>query len=368
VSSNVLKFQLNTKPVVVGAGLVALDVVLDERSETPPRLWAGGTCGNVLSILAFLDWRSLPVARLGRDAASRLIIRDMRRWGVEVDHSSLAPTTPGPIIIHRIRQNSAGEPFHSFSLNCPDCGRHLPSYRPVPAASLETVLPIIPKPNVFFADRVSRGVITLAESLRDRGALIVFEPCGLSDQAQFNKMLALTHILKYSHDRLPDLDVSVEVPLVIETMGRGGLRYRSRLAGAKTKGWVRCEPYQLNRYVDTAGAGDWCTAGLVHMLGRHGSKAFNQIGTSRLQSAIDFGQALAAWNCGFLGARGGMYSVSKDEFQRTIQRILEQRSHSMPEADGPQGASGKIVARVCSECRDSKKSGSSRALIRLMHG
>jgi hypothetical protein len=86
-----------------------------------------------------------------------------------------------------------------------------------------------------------------------------------------------------------------------------------------------------------------------------------------LQAAIDFSQALAAWNCGFLGARGGMYAVSKGEFQRTIRQILEQRSHSMPADDGPQGASGKIIARVCSECRDSKKPGSSRALARLMH-
>ena len=366
--NNVLMFQSNTNPVAVGIGLVALDVVLDERTETPPRLWAGGTCGNVLSILAFLNWKSLPVARLARDAASRLIIRDMKRWGVAVDHISLAPTTPGPIIVHRIRQNSAGEPFHSFSLNCPDCGRHLPSYRPVPAASLQAVIPTISKPNVFFADRVSRGVLTLAQSLRDKGALIVFEPCGVSDQAHFNEMLSLTHVLKYSQERLPDLDVSVEVPLVIETMGRGGLRYRSRLTGAKSRGWVRCEPYQLNRFVDTAGAGDWCTAGVIHMLGRHGYGAFKQIGISRLHDAIDFGQALAAWNCSFLGARGGMYSVSKVEFQRTIRHILEQRSHSMPATDEPQDPSGKVFARVCSECRDSKKSMSSRALRQLMHG
>src|ERR1039457_4952474 len=135
VGNNVLAFQLDTSPVAIGTGLIALDVVLDERTDTPPRLWAGGTCGNVLSILAFLGWKSLPVSRLARDAASRLIIRDLKRWGVCVDYVSLAPTAPGPIIVHRIRQNSAGEPFHSFSLYCPDCGRHLPSYRPVPASA-----------------------------------------------------------------------------------------------------------------------------------------------------------------------------------------------------------------------------------------
>ena len=52
--NNVLMFQSDTDPVVVGTGLIALDVVLDERTDTPPRLWAGVTCGNVLSILAFL--------------------------------------------------------------------------------------------------------------------------------------------------------------------------------------------------------------------------------------------------------------------------------------------------------------------------
>ena len=171
--NNVLVFQSDTNPVVVGTGLIALDVVLDERTETPPRLWTGGTGGYVLSILAFLGWRSVPVSRLARDAASRLITRDLKRWDVNLDFVSLAPTILGPIIVHRIRQNSAGVPFHSFSLNCPDCGRRLPSYRPVPAKSLEGSLPQIPKPSVFFADRVSRGVIALAEALGKRGALIV---------------------------------------------------------------------------------------------------------------------------------------------------------------------------------------------------
>ena len=366
--NNVLMFQSDTAPAVVGTGLLALDVVLDERTDTPPRLWAGGTCGNVLSILAFLGWRSLPVSRLARDAASRLIIRDLKRWGVDVEFVSIAPAKPGPIIVHRIRENSAGEPFHSFSLNCPDCGRHLPSYRPVPASSLDGIFPQIPKPSVFFADRVSRGVIKLAQSLKERGALVVFEPSGVSDPSQFAEMLALTHVLKYSQERLPDLEASVEVPLVIETMGRGGLRYKSRLSAAKSKGWVRCEPYKLNRYVDTAGAGDWCTAGILHVLGRHGAKAFNQIGTTKLQSAISFGQALAAWNCGFHGARGGMYLVSKDEFQQTLRRIMEQGSHTMPDDDEPKKALSKVVPRVCSECRHSARTLTSRPLLRLLHG
>ena len=39
---------VETQPLAVGTGLVALDVVITEGSDQPARYWAGGTCGNVL--------------------------------------------------------------------------------------------------------------------------------------------------------------------------------------------------------------------------------------------------------------------------------------------------------------------------------
>lgn len=366
--SKILNFRANKRPVVVGAGLIALDVMLDERTNKPPKLWAGGTCGNVLTILAFLGWRSMPVSRLGRDAASRLIVRDMKRWGVDVSYACLGPTVPGPIIVHRLRQNSAGEPFHSFSLNCPDCGRRLPSYRPVPAGAIEAVLPSIPSPNVFFADRVSRGVINVAQAMRARGALIVFEPSGNSEVNHFREMLSITHVLKYSQERLPDLDVDAEIPLVVETMGQGGLRFKSCISGAKSKGWQRCEPYNLNRQVDTAGAGDWCTAGILHTLGIRGAKSLIEADSTRLRGAISLGQALAAWNCGYRGARGGMYSVSKEEFEETLRDIFNNGSHLTTDEQEAGSDLAKVVPRVCSECRESGKTLNNKPLLRLLHG
>ncbi len=116
MSNNVLVFQSDTAPVVVGAGLIALDVVLDERTDTPPRLWAGGTCGNVLSILAFLGWRSLPVSRLARDAASRLIIRDLKRWGVD-----------RRVCLHRAGEAGTN---HRASNSREFCGRAVPQLFP----------------------------------------------------------------------------------------------------------------------------------------------------------------------------------------------------------------------------------------------
>ena len=54
------------RPAVTGMGLVALDMVITEPSDREPRFFAGGTCGNVLTILSYLGWAATPVARLRR--------------------------------------------------------------------------------------------------------------------------------------------------------------------------------------------------------------------------------------------------------------------------------------------------------------
>ena len=70
-------------PVVIGTGLVALDVVIPNGLAVDPQLCAGGTCGNVLTALAFLGWQSYPIARLGADGAAKRIATDLRQWGVQ---------------------------------------------------------------------------------------------------------------------------------------------------------------------------------------------------------------------------------------------------------------------------------------------
>src|SRR4051794_26004402 len=61
----------NARPVAAGTGLVALDVVYSGDTAEPLGRWAGGTCGNVLTILSCLGWSSYPVARLADNAPAR---------------------------------------------------------------------------------------------------------------------------------------------------------------------------------------------------------------------------------------------------------------------------------------------------------
>src|SRR5262249_30754920 len=143
--------------------------------------YAGGTCGNVLAILAWLGWRSLPVARLDSDEAGNWVSSDMRKFGVSMKFARMRPRAATPIIIERLRL-SGGIPAHHFSLNCPICGSWLPRYRPVTVRTLSKVVKREKKPSVFFFDRASPGAIFLARTYFEAGSLIVFEPSGHADE------------------------------------------------------------------------------------------------------------------------------------------------------------------------------------------
>ena len=112
-----------TRPKVFGTGLIALDLVVGPDPETPVRSWAGGTCGNVLSILAYLGWDAYPVARMKDDVAFDRVRSDMKRWGVCLDWADCAPTTHTPMIVQEIRRRRNGRTDHRFSWSCPRCGK-----------------------------------------------------------------------------------------------------------------------------------------------------------------------------------------------------------------------------------------------------
>jgi fructokinase len=179
------------------------------------------------------------------------------------------------------------------------------------------LVPSIKVPNIFFFDRVSRAAMFLAKSFRAKGCLIVFEPSGIGDPKLFKEALALTHVLKYSTDRMGDVIPSQRrgnVQLEIETFGERGLRFRAHLSGFKGRAWKHLDAFPVKKLKDAAGSGDWLTAALLNQIGRSGATGFKRIGESELLGAFRFAQAAATWNCGFTAPRGGMYCTDPDQF------------------------------------------------------
>ena len=281
------------RPTAVGTGLIALDVIVDAAQNGHPTLAAGGTCGNVLTALSFLGWGSYPIARLNGDAASQLLQEDLARWNVRLDFAREVPSSATPIILQTIRRHAGGAPTHSFSLVCPSCRRWFPRFLPVRRESANSVLDRFREhrsakfPQVFFFDRVSRSALMLAEHFAAQGAAVMFEPSGRAKLGLFEEALEVAHIVKYSHQRMPELakqNVKSEARLLeIETLGSDGLKYRSPHTGWT---WQKRRALVGPPLVDSAGAGDWCTAGLLSALAVRGLEGLLATTEDELERAL----------------------------------------------------------------------------------
>ncbi|NKK99813.1 carbohydrate kinase [Rhizobium leguminosarum bv. viciae] len=337
------------KPSIFGTGLIALDLVIGVDSQAPVHSWTGGTCGNILAIMSYLGWDAYPIARMNGDPASERVRVDLARWDVHLDFTDCAPTGHTPIIIQQIKRARDGSPTHRFLWTCPHCGQRLPSYRPVTQNAIEGILPALSKSSVFFLDRVSRAAISLATEAARSGAIVVFEPSGKSDEKLFEEALHIAHVVKYSDQRLSDAGGAMTgdraTLLEIQTLGSEGLRYRHRLTGDPSD-WLTLPALRAPRLVDTCGSGDWCTAGLLVAAASKGVAGLMQIGEQDLASALRYGQALAAWNCGFEGARGGMYALDRQEFARQIDAIISGKP-LLRVVERPQNVESSVACPAC---------------------
>lgn len=299
-----------TAPTILGTGLVALDLVVSADATRPVQSWAGGTCGNVLSIMSYLGWDAFPIARLNQDPAAMRVAADMSRWGVKLDFLHLGPTASTPIIVQENQVKPDGSRKHRFTWSCRRCGHWLPRFNAITRAAIPDVESSMGQLQVFFLDRLSRAALTLAKSASDRGAIVMFEPSGRSDPKLFAEALTIAHVVKYADQRLSDAGGTMAhdtaTLLEIQTLGSAGLRFRHKRAG-RASDWSSLGAVEVADVVDTCGSGDWCTAGLLSRLATSGREGLEGSSHSDLVAALQFGQQLAAWNCAYEGARGGMY-------------------------------------------------------------
>ncbi len=149
--------------------------------------------------------------------------------------------------------------------------------------------------------------------------MIFFEPSSIKDERLFSKSLSLSHVVKFSNDRIKDYKdryKTSQTELEIETQGKDGIIYRT--SKSKSNQWKRIKPFMVDKVVDTAGAGDWCSASIIMKLGVEGYSLFKSKSNHEIEDALNFGQLLAGLNCMFDGARGLMYHFSKTSLQRIV--------------------------------------------------
>ena len=335
-----------------GVGFIAMDVI-DVQGDRFAAV--GGSCGNVIAILAWLGWRARPIARLGDDPTGDFIREELRGLGADVDCLTAEKPVRSPIVLQRFGKASDGTSTHRFSLTCPGCGRWLPRHRSVTLAQSKSLAYSEATPDVLYFDRVSPASLRLAEVARDRGALVVFEPSSTELESKFQRAVDASHILKYSQERmghLPDLGYAASPALIVETRGEAGLRYRWK------GGWSELDAFPVENIVDAAGSGDWCTATLIHRIGRGGAKLFTRSTSSAIEAALQDGQAAAAVNCGFHGARGVMQALTLEELNKRLSTLGQDASKEIPSegADGPAVTGSPL--HYCDQCDAQVQEGS----------
>lgn len=332
-------------PAVAGIGLVALDVVIDDISDEHLGDWAGGSTGNVMAILSFLGWDASPIARLDDGEASELIGKDLERWKVNERWLSLEPTAPAAVYIERLRRDKNGASYHRFERFCPECGSRLPGYRAVTRSAMEPILDDIAHCDVLYIDRPSSAAVMAARHVKDSKTLVLFEPSARGDRRQLADLAGLADVVKYSAERLADVDreliAEAKPPAEIETLGEAGLRFRTAVKWHELRA-----PRTVAR--DTAGAGDWTTAGLLHQLQKGSQRA--PLTAEALRSSLAEAQAFGALSCRYPGARGVMERLSAKRVVESARELRRGSAHTARRRPRVLKGVDKTGRFVCDDC------------------
>lgn len=287
-------------PRIFSVGLIALDVLRVADQPERASFRAGGTAGNVAAILSTLGWPAQAAGPADESRASSLMLDDLQRCGVEYHALDGACV---PVIVEELDMSAQ----HRFLFDCPVCGHELPRYcRNKFAADIGSQTGTSPV-DVFFADRLSDEILALASAARSQGAFIVYEPSDPADEPWANDMFALIDMVKYSGDRASELPwLKAGDYLEVRTSGAQGLQWR--WPGRTVNEWRSMEAVHTSRVVDTCGAGDWLTAGILVGLLEQLECPRNQA-LSVLEEVLRNAQRLAAWSTGYAGARGALYEA-----------------------------------------------------------
>jgi fructokinase len=338
---DIKKSSISHRANITGVGLVVLDIILNNGTKTPI-FNAGGTCGNVLAGLSFLDWQSKSISRAGEDIAADIMIKDLLAGGVNVDYITREEKLNTPRIIEQVNSNGFYAQHHFF-LRCPTCNSYLPRFRSPKIDFINDIIEKDAPPDVFFFDRVTPSTLKLAKENKKRGALVFFEPNKLKNLEKLKEAIGLCHILKFSnhtstkdvHNLIDDTNILKKICdyrpyLIIKTLGKHGLFY-SHLDDEK---WQHKKAKKLKKVYDTCGAGDWLTVGFLFYLQKQAFK--NRIkliealqSNELVTSALDFSQILASLSGMFVGAMGLSKKLKKNEIISIIEENMKENHETI---------------------------------------
>ena len=296
------------RKTIIGSGQYNLDTIVVRDYPEWPQMRpftdkvvleeVGGTCGNVMSILAWMGWDAKPIACLDDSPQGLKIKDDLKRYGCDCRYVTNTPGGGTTLLLCTHKKTAEGEHVMSVRAGSPGGSRfpkrHFLRARDEAPAFLES---LDEAPAVFFFDDPAAGNRMLAKGLRERGSLIYFEPSRLVSNADF-EAVAVSDIIKFSEENIPDVSFTeaYQDMVFIQTMGPKGVRFKY-----KGKPWKVIEAEPVECVVDTEGAGDWFTASLINNLAESGDFSMD---------VVKKAQECSRRSIAFLGSKGLIQEAS----------------------------------------------------------
>ena len=286
---------------IIGTGIFNLDIIVErDYPQWPlPRPFTdrvvleevGGTCGNVMSILAWMGWDAKPIACLDHSPEGLKITEDLKRYGCDCRYVTNTPG--GGTTILRCTHKKDRDGNHVMSVRAGSPGgsrfpkRHFLRARdeaPAFLAALEDT------PAVFFFDDSAAGNRALAKGLKERGSLVYFEPSRVTSNADL-EAVSLSDIIKFSDENVPDVSFADAYPdkVFIQTLGPDGVKIKEK-GGA----WYVIDGIRNDAVVDAEGAGDTFSSAFINALAEGKTVA----------DAAREAMLMASRSVGFLGSKG----------------------------------------------------------------
>ena len=302
------------KKTVIGSGIYNLDIIVvrDYPDWPQPRPFTdrtvleevGGTCGNVMCILSWLGWKAMPQVCLDDSPEGLRAASDLKRYGCDCRYVTNTPEGGTSTLKCTHMKSPDGRKTISFRAGSPGGSRfpkrHFLRARDEAPAFLEKLDEC---PAVYFFDDPAAGHRLIAGSLREKGAIVYFEPSRVETKAEL-EAVGVSDIIKFSGDNVPDVSFTERFAgkLFIQTLGSEGLRFKLR-----GNSWVHVPPVPCEEVVDWEGAGDWTTTAIIWGIGRTGKKVA-ELNDDDLLHILTEAQHFASESISFMGPKGGIRS------------------------------------------------------------
>lgn len=245
----------------------------------------GGTCANVLCILALFGWTALPQVKLTERQEGQRLADSLLSFGCDTRYVSFVPigTFCGMECNHK-KDMLSGEHKLTISVFGLDGSRyftvkHLRARDEVPAF-LEN---LSEAPDVYFFDHYEAGPRATARELKNRGSLIYFECENNREWNKLVKSVEVADIVKFSDENVPDLSFcdNYNDKLFIQTQGAKGLQFKLR-----DRKWIHVKPVQVANVVDWEGCGDTITAVFLDELCKLGLPKVANLTEEQVKAAL----------------------------------------------------------------------------------